>query len=350
MRVLDSIRRHAEENFILLSLALLILLFGFLSDNFFSVVTLTTILNQLPALTVVTVGMTLVLIVGGIDLSVGSVLGFAATVVGVAAVGWGLPLPVACLLGLGAGLVCGALNGLLVAWFLLPAFIVTLGMLEMARGLAYLTNDSQTVYIGAAIQKIALPLPGLGVSAALILALLIVIAGQFMLARTVFGRHITAIGSNEHAARMSGIDIRPYRLLVLALSGALAGLGGIYNAAYLGSADPNAGIGLELSAIAAAVIGGTSLVGGRGSVIGAFAGVLIIAVLQNGLAQIGVSEPAKRLITGIRGLRRVWAPFREFRCQIAQLAERLRPRLPLIAGFDALMPGLRPRSDRSGAN
>ena len=112
------------------------------------------------------------------------------------------------------------------------------------------------------------------------------------------GRFITAIGTNEQAARMSGIDARPYRLCILAVSGALAGLGGVFNAAYLGSADPHAGIGFALSAIAAAVIGGTSLMGGRGSIIGAFAGVLIITILQHGLAQIGVSEPAKRLITG----------------------------------------------------
>jgi len=298
MEFIRIIRRHAEENFILASLILLILFFGIASENFLSVVTLTTVLNQLPALTTVTVGMTLVLIVAGIDLSVGSVLGFSAAVVGVAAVGWDLPIPMACLMGLAAGLACGSINGILVSYLSLPSFIVTLGMLEMARGMAYITTDSQTVYIGASIQKIALPLPGLGVSGALVFSILLVIAGQFLLTRTVFGRYITAIGTNEHAARMSGIDIRPYRLLVLAVSGALAGLGGIFNAAYLGSADPNAGIGLELSAIAAAVIGGTSLMGGRGSVIGAFAGVLIIAILQNGLAQIGVSEPSKRLITG----------------------------------------------------
>ena len=171
-------------------------------------------------------------------------------------------------------------------------------MLEMARGMAYIVNDSQTVYIGASIQKIALPLPGLGVSAALIIALAVVAGGQFLLTRTVMGRHLVAVGSNEQAAKMSGIDPRRYRFLVLALSGALAGLGGMFNAAYLGSADPNAGFGLELSAIAAAVIGGTSLMGGRGSVLGAFAGVLIISILQSGLAQIGVSEPSKRLITG----------------------------------------------------
>ena len=294
----QTLRRHAEENFILASLILLILFFGFVSENFFSVVTLTTVLNQLPALTTVTVGMTLVLIVAGIDLSVGSVLGFSATVVGVAVVGFGLPLPIACLAGLGAGLACGLVNGLLVSRFSLPSFIVTLGMLEMARGLAYMSSDSQTLDRGASIQKVALPLPYVGVSAALLIAVALVIAGQFVLTRTIFGRYLVAIGTNEQAARMSGIDPRPYRLAVLAISGARAGLGGIFNAAYLGSADPNAGIGLELSAIAAAVIGGTSLMGGRGSVLGAFAGVLIIAVLQNGLAQIGVAEPTKRLITG----------------------------------------------------
>lgn len=298
MNFINFVKKHIEENFILASLLLLILFFGTVSDNFFSLVTLKTILNQLPALTVVTVGMTLVLIVAGIDLSVGSVLGFCSAVVGVAAVNWGFSIPVACLIGVGAGLVCGSVNGALVSYLSLPSFIVTLGMLEMARGLAYLTTNSQTVYIGSAIQKVALPLPVVGVSAALIFSVFVVIAGQFLLTKTVLGRYIVAIGTNEQAARMSGIDCRPYRLLILALSGALAGLGGVFNAAYLGSADPNAGIGLELSAIAAAVIGGTSLMGGRGSIIGAFAGVLIIATLQNGLAQIGVTEPSKRLITG----------------------------------------------------
>lgn len=295
---LKFVQQFFEENFILVSLLLLILFFGLSANNFFSIITLTTILNQLPALTVVTVGMTLVLIVAGIDLSVGSVLGLSAAVVGLVVAGTGMPLWVACASGIAAGLLCGALNGYLVAWFSLPAFIVTLGMLEMARGLAYLTTDSQTVYIGSQIQGLALPLPYIGVSVALILALAIVALAHFVMTRTVLGRYLTAIGTNEQAARMSGIDPRPYRMLVLAISGALAGLAGIFNAAYLGSADPNAGTGMELSAIAAAVIGGTSLMGGRGSVLGAFAGVLIIAILQNGLAQIGVTEPTKRLITG----------------------------------------------------
>jgi len=296
--VVSFFRRHAEQNFLLATLVLLILYFGVATENFFSVVTLTTILNQLPALTVVTVGMTLVLIVAGIDLSVGSVLGLSATVTGAGIVALGLPLPAACLLGIGAGLACGLVNGLLVSRFALPSFIVTLGMLEMARGMGYLVTGSQTVYIGSAIQAIALPLPVIGVSAALLIAVALVVAGQFVLTRTVFGRHLVAIGTNEQAARMAGIDARHYKLAVLTLSGALAGIAGIFNAAYLGSADPNAGIGLELAAIAATVIGGTSLMGGRGSVLGAFAGVLIIAVLQNGLAQLGATEPTKRIITG----------------------------------------------------
>lgn len=175
--------------------------------------------------------MTLVLIVAGIDLSVGSVLGFSAAIVGVAVVGWELPLSVACLVGLAAGVFCGSINGVLTSYLSLPSFIVTLGMLEMARGWAYMTTDSQTVYIGAEIQKIALPLPGIGVSGALIFSLVLVVVAQFVLTRTVFGRYVTAIGTNDQAARMSGIDPRPYRLLVFAVSGALAGLGGIFNAA-----------------------------------------------------------------------------------------------------------------------
>ena len=154
------------------------------------------------------------------------------------------------------------MNGILVAYLGLPSFIVTLGMLEMARGMAYLTTNSQTMYIGASIQKLALPISGTGISLALIIAFLTVFAAQFILTKTVPGRNIIAVGANAQAARMSGIDTKLYRMLVLAVSGALAGLGGIFNIAYLGAADPNAGIGLELAAIAAAVIGGTSLRGG----------------------------------------------------------------------------------------
>ena len=288
-----------EEFFIFIALLLLVAFFGFTAENFFSTGTLTAILTQLPALTVVTIGMTLVLITGGIDLSVGSVVALSSAVIGIAFTVFELPLLVSALLGIAAGGCAGLINGVLGAYFRLPIFIVTLGMLEAGRGMAYLVTNSQTVYIGPSIQGLALPISGIGVSASFLTSLALVVLAQLALTRTVFGRYLIAIGTNETAAKISGIRTEPYLTWVLVISGLLAGLGGLMNAAYLGASDPNAAIGLELSAIAAAVIGGTSLMGGRGSIIGAFIGVLIISVLQNGLAQLGVSEPFKRLITGL---------------------------------------------------
>ena len=294
----SRLRNLLDDYFIFLSLILLVIFFGFATDNFFSLSTLTALLNQLPALTLVTIGMTLVLISGGIDLSAGAVVALSAGVIGIAKNTYGLSLPLAAFCGISAGACAGLINGFLGSYMRLPIFIVTLGMLEAARGLAYLATDSQTIYMGAGIQKIAMPLMMGGVSIALVSAITLVVVGQFVLTRTLFGRYLIAIGTNETAARLSGINTKPYVLGVLVISGVLAGLAGLMNAAYLGAADPNAGVGLELSAIAAAVIGGTSLMGGRGSIVGAFIGVLIISVLQNGLAQMGISEPVKRLVTG----------------------------------------------------
>jgi ribose transport system permease protein len=287
-----------DDYFLLVALAALVVLFGAVSEHFFSLATLSTILNQLPALMLVTVGMTLVMMVGGIDLSVGSLMALSATIIGVATIVWALPIPVAVLLGVAAATLAGTFSGWLSAYFGLPSFIVTLGMLEAMRGLAYITSDSQTVFIGPRIQAVSLPLPGLGLAPAFLIALAVIVFAHGVLRRTVAGRYIVAIGTNETAARISGIETKPYRMATLAVSGFLAGVAGLFNASYLAAADPNSGSGLELSAIAAAVIGGTSLMGGRGSVVGAFIGVLIIAVLQSGLAQVGLTEPVKRLITG----------------------------------------------------
>jgi len=279
-------------------LGLLVLLFSLQSDYFFSAVTFRTLANQIPTLTVIAVGMTYVLLVAGIDLSVGSVMALCAALMGVLMVDAGWPLPLALLASLAAGLACGLANGTISAHWRIPSFVVTLGMLEIARGGAYLVTDSQTRYLGGAVGAIGDPLPGLGLSPALLVALAVVAAAQFLLLRTVFGRYLVAIGTNEEAARLSGINTGRWKALVFAIAGLLAALGGVFQLGYLQSADPNAGIGLELSAIAAVVIGGTSLSGGRGSVVNSFLGVLIIAVMQTGLAQLGVSEPGKRIITG----------------------------------------------------
>jgi ribose transport system permease protein len=277
----------------------LVVLFGLLSHNFLSERTFITLANRIPALAVVAAGMTLVLIIGGIDLSVGSVLGLCGAVVGLALVNFHLPIWAAILLALGVGLAAGTLNGVVSVRLGIPSFIVTLGMLEIARGLAYLTTNSQTKYIGSDVEGLSTPVAGLAVSPAFIIALLVIVAGQVVLSRTVFGRYLIAIGTNEQAVRLAGINPRPYKIAVFALLGLLAGLGGVFYTSRLGSSDPNAGVGLELSAIAAVVIGGTSLMGGRGSVVNTFFGVLIIATLEAGLAQVGASEPTKRVITGM---------------------------------------------------
>jgi len=287
-----------DEYFILLALLALIALFGTLSDHFLSTATLSTVLNQLPSLMLATVGMTLVMMVGCIDLSVGSLLALSAAIIGVSVLDWHLPLPLAVILGVGAATIAGSLSGWLTSYMALPSFIVTLGMLEATRGLAYMVSNSQTVFIGPRIQALSLPLAHIGLSPAFLIASAVIFAAHGVLKRTVAGRYIIAIGTNETAARYSGIETKPYRMAMLTISGFLAGVAGLFNASYLAAADPNAGTGLELSAIAAAVIGGTSLMGGRGSVIGSFIGVLIIAVLQGGLAQVGLTEPIKRLITG----------------------------------------------------
>lgn len=290
-------RMAGEHLGLILVLGLLVALFGAASEHFFSRITFTTLANQIPSLTVIAVGMTLVLVVAGIDLSVGSVLALSGAVLGVALVDWGWPLWLGVLLAVGVGLLAGAINGGVTVRWSIPSFIVTLGMLEIARGGAYLVTGSQALYIGAPVQALGEPLVG-GLSPTFFAALLLVVAGQIVLSRTVFGRYLVAIGTNEQAVRLSGIDPRPVKLAVFAIAGALAGLGGVFSVAYLETADPNAGIGMELSAIAAVVIGGTSLMGGRGSVVNSFLGVLIIAVLQVGLAQVGASEPVKRVVTG----------------------------------------------------
>ncbi|AVS63361.1 ABC transporter permease [Paracidovorax avenae] len=275
----------------------MVALFSWLSDFFWSAETFVTIANEIPALAVMAVGMTFVLIIAGIDLSVGSVMALSAATSAAAILQWGWSVPAAAALALATGLVCGTITGAVSVAWRLPSFIVSLGMLEAVRGSAYLVTDSRTQYVGDAISWLAAPVAA-GVSVAFGIALLIVVVAQLVLSRTVFGRCMVGIGTNEEAMRLAGVNPRPIRIAVFALTGLLAGLAGLMQSARLEAADPNAGAGMELQVIAAVVIGGTSLMGGRGSVVTTAFGVLIIAVLEAGLAQIGASEPSKRIITG----------------------------------------------------
>jgi len=287
----------ADWGGLVLALGLLIVVFGLAAPHFFSAATFRTIANQVPDALLVAVGMTFVLLIGGIDLSVGSVLALSGAVLGVALGAWHLPLIVAVPLCLTTGALCGMANGATTVRFALPSFIVTLGMLEMARGAAYLVTGGRTQYIGSSVQAVG-EISLLGLSLPFLLALAAVVLGQLALSRTVWGRYVRAVGANEEATRLSGVATGTIKISVFALCGALSGLAALVNASRLASADPNAGTGFELQAIAAVVIGGTSLLGGRGSVARSFFGVVLIAVLGNGLAQIGAQEPVKRLVTG----------------------------------------------------
>jgi ribose transport system permease protein len=281
----------------LVFLGVLVAAFGLTTEHFLTRQTFVTIANQVPDAVVLAVGMTLVLVVAGIDLSVGSVLALSSAVLGVAVLRGHWPVWAAILAALVTGGFCGLINGVVTVAWRLPSFIVTLGMLEVARGATYLVTRSQTQYIGAPIERVA-EASLLGLSFPFLLAVALVVVGELMLTRTVFGRYLIAIGTNEEAVRLSGIDPRPVKVVVFTLCGLLSGLAAVVQTSRLASADPNAGSGAELQAIAAAVVGGTSLMGGRGSVVRSLLGVLIIAVLGAGLAQVGASEPAKRVITG----------------------------------------------------
>ena len=281
---------------LVIALVLVAVAFGVATRHFLTPTTFRAIANQVPAALLLATGMTLVLVSGGIDLSVGSVLGMCGVVLGLAiSAGWPPLLAAAAAVALGG--VAGLVNGWLTVRWALPSFIVTLGMLEAARGGAYMLSESRTVYVGSGLDALGewsiagVQLPFLG-------AVIVAIAAQLLLTRTVFGRYLVAIGTTEEAVRLAGVDPGPIKVRVFVLSGLAAGLAAVFNTARLSAADPNAGTGAELQAIAAAVIGGTSLLGGRGSPVAAALGVLILAVLGAGLAQVGAQEPTKRVVTG----------------------------------------------------
>ena len=280
------------------TLVLLVVFFSLTTDRFFSVANFQMISNQIPAAIIIAVGMTFVLLIGGIDLSVGSGLALCSAVFSVSLLRFGWPIPIAmgaCIL---TGLAVGSVNGSIITKWSVPSFIVTLGMLEAARGLTFVVTDSQTQYVGSMIDPIRnAEIAGLSVS--FIVAILVAAGAQFVLSHTPLGRQIVAVGYKEEVAYLSGINPKRVKLIVFALCGTLVGFASVFHTARLSASDPNTGVGFELEAIAAVVIGGTSLTGGRGSVLRSLFGVLVIAVLGSGLAQAGAQEHTKRLITGL---------------------------------------------------
>jgi ribose transport system permease protein len=255
--------------------------------------------TQIAVIAILALGQTFVIVSGGIDLSVGSVLGLAGIVFGWATAVANLPLPVALALGIGAGALAGLVNGLLITLGNLPPFIATLAMLSAASGLALVISDGQP------LNPIPEPILSLGsgdlfgiVPLPVIVMLVMWAITIGVLRSTYSGRSMYAIGGNEEAARLSGINVSRQKLIIYTLSGLFAGIAGILLTARLASADPQAGFTYELDAIAAVVIGGASLSGGVGNATGTLIGALILGVLRNGLNLLNVSAFWQQVIIG----------------------------------------------------
>lgn len=284
------------------TLVVLCLVFLAFAPKFGTELNVRNIMTQITLNTVLAVGMTFVILVGGIDLSVGAVLALCAVVSGKFLAGSGLPVGVAVvlavLISVAVGAACGFLNGFISERWKVPSFIITLGMMYVARGGAEQYTHAATIYDLPASFNSFGTATILQVPAVFVVALLLTAVGWFVLTRTVFGRMIYATGNNEEAVRLSGHRTGLVKVAAFMIAGFAVGIAAILYMARLNIASPILGQGYELNAIAAVVIGGTSLTGGRGSMVGTLLGAALLGVLTNGLLLMGVSDFERMMITG----------------------------------------------------
>jgi len=282
---------------IVIAFALLVVILSLLSGSFLTVSNLLNIARQVSINAVIAAGMTFVILTGGIDLSVGSVLAVSGAVIA-GLLSAGRPL----LVGIGAGLAVGAalglLDGLVITRGKVQPFIATLGMLTIGRGLTLVYTDGRPitglpdafVWLGAGeVSRIPVPV---------VIMILVSLISYGILTQTVFGRYVYAIGGNEEAARLSGVDVATHKTLVYVISGVLSAVSAVILTARLNSAQPTAGVGFELDAIAAVVLGGTTLAGGEGSISGTLLGAFIIGVINNGLNLLNVNPFYQQVVKG----------------------------------------------------
>ena len=289
-----------------------------LSDAFLQPRNLLNVVRQISVMGLIAIGVTMVIITTGIDLSSGSVAALAAVVAaslaqrvdweGAKYPGLALPVIVPILAALAVGALCGAINGGFIARFKIPPFIATLGMMTVARGFALiyserpvsgLTDTYNFIGQGEILKVLPIPdQPPLGIPIPVIILALVAIGAHIMLNSTRFGRHIYAIGGNEQAALISGLNVGRIKIGVYTIAGLLSGLAGLVLSSRIGSGQPGLAVGIELDAIAAAVIGGTSLSGGIGTIWGTIIGALIIGVLNNGLDLLNVSAYWQTIVKG----------------------------------------------------
>ena len=271
--------------------------------SFLSLKSFVNILNQSAVYGVLAVGMTFVILTAGIDLSVGSLIAFGGVICATVVKEGGDPvwcwLVAGWAVALFAGLAAGSLSGFLVTWIGVPSFIATLALMSSLRGLGYIIAGGQPIApLPAAYTLLGRYRIGNLVPVGVIVMLAVFVIGAVLLNATRFGSHVRAIGGNEEASRLSGVPVVRTKWIVYCMCSALAVLGGLIASSKLGSGDPKAGLGYELSVIAAVVVGGTSLSGGRGTIGGTFIGLLIVSVLNSGLNWVGVESFGQQVILG----------------------------------------------------
>lgn len=298
-KVADGLSQHIVDRYApLVFLAALVVALSIATSRFATGANFLNIARQHSIIIVLAAGQTLVMISGGIDLSVGSLMALSGVIAGTAAAS-GIPMGICLVIGLLTGLGCGFINGVVTAKARVPAFIATLGMMGMARGMALVISGGVNIDLP--------PVVGLWSSKhSFLLSIVFVcimvsvaIACHILLSKTVLGKHCYAIGGNREAARLSGVNISRHTITIFSINGLIAGVAGMMMLGYITVADPTAGEGYELDSIAAAVIGGTSLFGGRGNVSGTVVGAFILAVLRNGCDLQNITEHWQRFVVGL---------------------------------------------------
>ncbi|SFQ10886.1 ribose transport system permease protein [Amycolatopsis arida] len=300
--VVAAVRGSLQQLLAFGSLIVICAFFSIASPFFFSYGNFMAILFSTVVIGTLAIGTTFVIISGGIDLSIGTGMALSAVMSGVFLVRLGLPLALGVPLAILFGGLMGLVNGVNVAVLRIPPFIATLAMMLVAGGLALVLSDSTAIYFtdvpGYTDLSTGTLVPGLTIPNGVLILLAIAVVAAVLLRRSVLGRYTYSIGSNEEATALSGIDVRRWKIAIYTFAGLFTGLAGVLISARLGSAQPATGMGYELQAIAAVVIGGTSLSGGKGSIVGTLIGALIISVLNNGLQIMSIPQEWQNVILG----------------------------------------------------
>lgn len=300
---LTAIRSDAIQRVLAFgSLVLMIIVFSLASENFLTVPNINGILLATTVNGVLALGTTFVIITGGIDLSIGTMMTVCAVTTGIVITNMQLPIWLGIIVGILTGTLGGAINGVLIARLKIPPFIATLGTLYVAKGLALVASGLKPIYFNDTpkFNEYAMGslIPGVEIANIVLIFFLMAILTHLLLTKTTLGRYTFALGSNEEAARLSGVDVDKWKIWVYVVGGTMAGLAGVLISARLNSAQPSLGMGYELEAIAAVVIGGTSLRGGEGKIIGTVIGAFVISTLTNGLRILSVPQEWQTVIIG----------------------------------------------------